>query len=130
MSSEMERILGGPIGHDKTIPGSVSIDGKEFVYYCDDGRNPVRKQFSALTQYTNPPHAQRGGVTSQGCSLVLPDGSIFHAIAYHGDLAGWRQDIEEGAAGLKVALAKIDADKIVLSDGREFELSACTAKFE
>jgi hypothetical protein len=60
---------------------------------------------------------------------TLPDGSIFHAIEYHGDIEGWRQDIEEGAAEQKITLARIEADKLVISDGRVFDLSACTAKF-
>jgi len=130
MNCKMERILGVPIGLDKTIPGTVSVAGIEFVYFCDDGCSLVDEQFDALTQFATPPHAQCGGATLDGCSLTLPDGSVFHAIGYHGDLAGWRQDIEEGAAGLITALARIDAGKIVASDGRVFKLSECIPKFD
>jgi hypothetical protein len=127
MANQMEKILGGPIGFEETVPGTVSIGGKEFVYFADDGKNTVRKQFNALTQYTNPPHAKSGGVTSQGCSIALPDGIVFHAIAYHGDIDGWRKDIEEGARGLHVLLARIEGDQIVTSDGRSFALADCNA---
>jgi hypothetical protein len=108
MANQMEKILGGPIGYDRTIPGTAAIAGKEFAYFADDGKNTVRKQFDALTQYTNPPYATSGGITSQGCSIALPDGSLFHAIAYHGDIEGWRKDLEEGAKALNVSLAKIE----------------------
>jgi hypothetical protein len=129
MTNQMERILGGPIGYDHTIPGTVLIAGKEFVYFSDDGKNPVRKQFSLLTHSTASPLAQHGGVTSQGCSLKLPDGSVFHAISYHGDIAGWRADIEEGARSRKLQLARVDEDAIVVADGRRFLLKDCIAVF-
>jgi hypothetical protein len=129
MGSQMEKILGGPIGHNNVIPGTVAVGGKEFVYFSDDGKNPFRKQFNALTQHTNPPHAKRGGTTSQGCSIALPDGSVFHAIAYHGDIEGWRHDIREGAQALHVLLARIEGDRIVVSDGRSFSLEECKATF-
>jgi hypothetical protein len=135
---EMERILGGSIGHNRIIPGSVPVDGVEHIYFCDDGCsskrvspfNAMTRQFRALTRYANPNHAQYGGVNGGACSLTLPDGSLFHAIGYHGDIAGWRQNIEEGAAGLKVALGRVVGDKFVVSDGRVFALSDCIPKFD
>jgi len=130
MPSEMEKILGVAIGHKGIIPGAVPTNGVETVYFRDDGRTML-EQFDALaSSYKNPRHAQYGGMNEQGCSLTLPDGSTFHAVQYHGDISGWRQDIEEGAVAQKIALARIEADKLVISDGRVFELSACTAKFK
>ena len=129
--SEMEKILNGPLGgHKRIIPGTIPVEGGETVYFCDDGRT-LLEQFNALaSSYRNPCHAQYGSMFELGCSLTLPDGSTFHAIQYHGDIAGWRQDIEEGAAEQKIALARIDGETLVISDGRVFELSACTAKFK
>jgi hypothetical protein len=83
MANQMENILGEAVGHVQAIPGTVAVAGKEFIYFSDDGWSTLAKQFGALTQFTNPPYAKSGGVTSQGCKLVLPDGSMFHAIAYH-----------------------------------------------
>lgn len=129
MTNQMEAILGGPIGYGKVIPGTVAVEGKEFVYFSDDGKNTARKQFNTLTQYTNPPHAKHGGVVSQGCSIALPDGSIFYAVSYHGDVEGWRKDIEEGARALHVSLAMIENGAFVISDGRRFSLEDCKATF-
>jgi len=126
----MEKILGVPVGRDETIPGTVDVEGLEFIYFSDDGVIPVGSQFDALTQYTNPPYAQRGGAILDGCSLTLPDGSTFHAIVYHGDIHGWRQDIMEGARGLNITLARIDTDKIIIADGRIFNLTECMPKFD
>jgi hypothetical protein len=124
----MERILGVPIGHKGIIPGTVPVEGVEIAYFCDGSSEGER--FHDLTSHSKPRHAQCGGMNERGCSLTLPDGSIFHAIGYHGDIVGWRQDIEEGAAAQKIALARIEADTLVISDGRVVKLSTCTAKFD
>ena len=129
MVSEMEKILGGPIGLEEIIPGSVLDDRKEYIYFCDDGRNSAEELFDALTQYTNPPNAQSGGAGFNGISLTLPDGSVFFAIYYHGDIPGWRKDIEAGASGLGVTLARIADGKIVVDDGRVHDLSECIPMF-
>jgi len=126
--SELEKIHGGPVGFDGTIPGAVPVEGVEIAYFCDGSAEGER--FNDLTSHSNPRHAQRGAMYTYGCHLTLPDGSIFHAIGYHIDIADWRLDIEEGAAEQKIALARIDGDKFVVSDGRVFALSDCTAKFD
>lgn len=125
MENQMEKILGGPIGVNKNIPGTVLVDGKEFVYFSDNGVGTPRAQFKALTQFTNPPNAKSGGVNTQGASITLPDNSTFYAIAYHGDIPGWRKDIQEGAQGLHVLLGKIEGDTFIVSDGRVFPLPTC-----
>jgi hypothetical protein len=129
MNNEMNEILGGPIGFDNTIPGSVPVEGKEFVYFADDKKSNPRKQFNLLTQYSNPPHAKNGAVTTQGCTITLPDSSKFYAIAYRGDIAGWRKDIEEGAFALSLSLGKIESEQFVVSDGRVFPLCECKVQF-
>ena len=131
MICEMERVLGVPVGLDETITGTVPVEGVEVVYFHDgnDRYSTVGDQFFNLTNYTNPPYAQFGGINLDGCSLTLPDGSVFYAIRYHGDIEGLWKDIEEGAMALHLTLARIDSDKLIISDGRIFELSECIARF-
>jgi hypothetical protein len=126
--SELEKIHGARIGHQGIIPGTVPVEGVEHVYFCDGSAKGER--FHDLTSDSKHLHAQRGSMYKEGCRLTLPDGSIFHAVGYFADIAGWRQDIEEGAAAQKIALARIEADKLIISDGREFALSECTAEFD
>jgi len=127
---ELERIHGGPIGIDTVIPGAVPVAGRGVVYFSHDGQRPWSKQFDAIRKYSKSRRAQHGGMGSAGLNLTLPDGSIFYAIDYHGDLEGWRQDIEEGAAGLNITLARIDGDKFVVADGRVFALPDCVLKLD
>lgn len=127
MVSKTEKALGVRVGRDGTIPGTIGVEGKEFVYFGDTGTGSFRDQFNALVQFVTPPRAKRGGASNQGCTLECPDGSIFHGIAYHGDLQGWRLQIEEGARGLGVPLARIVGERLVVSDGRSLALAECKA---
>ncbi|WP_031329155.1 MULTISPECIES: hypothetical protein [Ralstonia] len=127
----LEQILGGKIEKQDTrvIPGTVAVEGTEFVYFSDDGKSKFRKQFRNLSEFTNPPNAQSGGVNERGCKITAPDNQLFHAISYHGDLDGWRKDIEIGARELNLLIARIEGDRFVISDGRSFLLSECKVEF-
>jgi hypothetical protein len=128
MNPEMEKILGAPVGFDDRITGTFLVEGVEIIYFQDDGCKSDKDQFFAITKYSSPRSAKRGGSSLDGCSLTIPDGSVFHAIRYHGDMEGWRKDIEEAAEALKILLAKIDGNRIVISDGRAYDLSDCIPK--
>ena len=128
---DLERILGGKLerADNRVVPGTDGSTTREVIYFLDDGRNKFRKQFRSLTNFTDPPNAAHGGVNEGGCDIQTPDGSIFHAVIFHGDLTGWRKDIAEGAKGLGLLLAWIRGDQFVVSDGRSFFLSECTVEF-
>ncbi|WOZ75819.1 hypothetical protein [Kosakonia sacchari] len=127
----LEKILGGKIeqSNARNIPGVTIVDGQQVVYFSDDGKNTPRKQFNNITCFSEPPNAVRGGVNDRGCKVTPPSGPIFHAISYHGDLDGWRKDIEAGAIGLGLLLAQIKGDQLVISDGRSIPLSDCKIEF-
>lgn len=127
----LEKILGGKIeqSNARNIPGVTVVDGQQVVYFSDDGKNKPRKQFNNITCFSEPPNALRGGVNDRGCKVTLPSGPIFHAISYHGDLDGWRKDIEAGAIGLGLLLAHIKGDQLVISDDRSIPLSDCKIEF-
>jgi len=127
----LEKILGGKIEQRdaRVIPGTVEVKGLRVVYFSDDGKNPSGKQFWNLTTHTNPHFATSGGVNERGCKITLPDGQLFHAVGYHGDLDGWRKDIEAGAKALHLLLARIEGGRLLISDGRAFALSDCKVEF-
>jgi hypothetical protein len=128
----MEKILGVPIGFQKVIPGTAAHllrSKQEIVYLSDDGKGDLRSLFERLTKDVSPRQAKRGGMTSQGCRLWLPDGTLFHPIGYHGDFDGWRSDIESGARQLRLLTGRIEGDQIVISDGRRFDLKECRIEF-
>ncbi|ATE62062.1 hypothetical protein [Thauera sinica] len=128
---ELEQILGGKLERKnaRVIPGTDGIPTREAIYFSDDGKNKFRKQFKNITCFTKLPYATSGGVNEAGCDITPPSGPLFHAIVYHGDIDGWRRDIEEGAKGLGLLLARIEGDQFVISDGRLFRLSECKVEF-
>ncbi len=79
--------------------------------------------------FSSPPQATGGGVNERGCKITTKNGVLFHAIGYHGDIEGWRKDIETGARGLHLLLGVIDGDRFVVSDGESFQLSDCKIEF-
>ncbi|MOA20928.1 hypothetical protein D3C78_1414010 [compost metagenome] len=105
------------------MPGVLPVDGVEIVYYQDDKRTTPKKLFKSFLDGLSFRNAKNGGRASDSCSVLSPDGLLFRVMSYHGDLAGWRKDIEEGAKGLGLLLAKIEGDQFVISDGRSFPLS-------
>lgn len=130
MATEMEKILGGPIGREGNIPGQVDVVGKEFIYFQDSGNDSVHHQFDELTKFDGNVGAKSGGASTQGVRIVFPDMSIFHAIGYRGDVSGWRRVIRERAEILGILLGKIEGEDIVLSNGRVVSLKDCQVVFE
>lgn len=128
---ELEKILGGKIerADERIVPGTDGVSTREVAYFSDDGKNKFRKQFKNITCFSEPPNATFGGIVEAGCDITPPGGPLFHAVIYHGDLCGWRKDIDEGASGLGLLLARIEGERFIISDGRSFPLSECKVEF-
>lgn len=62
--------------------------------FSDDGKNKLRKHFKNITCFADPTNGTSGGVNEAGCSITPLDGPLFHTVIYHGDIYGWRKDIE------------------------------------
>lgn len=129
---ELEHILGGSIEQrdQRSVPGAVVIEGTEFIYYEDDGKSAAKKQFDLLLDSAGVISARSGGIVSDNCHISVPSGTRFHALSYHGDIVGWRSAVEVGANHRCLLLARVLADKFVISDGRSFLLSECKIEFE
>lgn len=130
-TNKMETLLGlGSIQMDRIIPGMQLIEGREFCYVSNQCQEDFVTFFKKLIRHVSPPIPQSGGAMIEGCKITLPDGEVFQAFSYKGDIAGWRLQIEQGAKSLNVRLARIDADSIVLDDSQSFFLKDCKIDFE
>lgn len=126
----VERLLGlGPVEKKRSVPGAVDVPGREFRYIADDGVGDFPRLFQRITTHQSGRPAKSGGAISENCKLWLPDGSLFHALSYKGDVDGWRQVIEDGARALNLRLARIVSDMIVVSDGQAASLADCRIEF-
>lgn len=128
---ELEKSLGGKLERSdaRVIPGMDGAPTRETMYFSDDGKNKFRKQFKNITCFADPTNATSGGVNEAGCSITPLDDPLFHAVIYHGDIDGWRKDIEAGAKGMGLLLAQIEGDQFVITDGRSIPLSECKIEF-
>lgn len=115
----------------REIPGITPVQWREYRYVSDDGTYKFSKKglFHKLTNQIDPPIAKDGGAITENCKLWLPSGELFHALSYKGDIDGWRSQIELGANQLNLIVGKIIKEKIILSDGRQFNLSECKVEF-
>lgn len=125
----LEKILGGKIEslNEQQLPGLTPSPDEEVVFFSGNVTDDLGDQMKRLIDRIEPLHAKSGRVMATKHTLTLPDGQLFHAIKYRGDLEGWRHQITEGAKILGVVVGRIERDtKFVLSDGREFALGECT----
>lgn len=131
MSKEqLERLLGHPIRKERRVPGTYLVEGREYRYVSNKSQVKFGKLFHEV--FNVPPKIpQNGGALVEGCKITLPNGDIFEAVSYKGDIEGWRQQLEQGAKALNEELARIDidTDSIVLNDMRSFRLTDCTIDF-
>lgn len=123
----LERILCGKIEQnaDRTAPGTNTVAGVEFVYYEDYETSGAASQFHTLLDSAGEIVASSGGIVSDSCRIVAPNGQRFRALSFHGDLDGWRAAVEAGARTLGVRLARIQGRHLMVSDGQSVLLSEC-----
>ena len=131
MNTPMAKILGvDALSAERQIPGTVSVEGREFRYVSDPGLEPFGDLFKKLVRQVVPPRMKQGGALVEGCEIRLPDGRVFQAVSYKGDLDGWRRQLSEGAKALSLNTAELQGDSIVIDDGPSFELGQCTVRFD
>ncbi len=119
---------------NRKIPGTIKVEGREFRYISDDGSgvftNFNRKYDDLFCKVTSQYEiAKKGGVISENCKLETLDKGIFYGLSYKGDILGWRKQIELGAKKLNLIIGEIIEDKLILSDGRNYNLSDCKCEF-
>ena len=126
----LERLLGGPISTERRVPGTYLVEGREYRYVSNKSQVKFDNLFYELVR-VQPVIPQYGGAVIEGCKITLPDGDIFEAISYKGDVEGWRRQFEQGAKAFneEVARIDIDTDSIVLDDMRSFRLEDCNIDF-
>lgn len=122
MVSYIEKMLGMK-NSSYTIPGQKTESDGTIIYLEDQTKS--FQIFDSFTDSLKERKASSGGIMDRACQITLPRGEILHAIYYHGDLAGWRQDIEFSAKELNLLTGVIEKDKIVLSNGERYPLADC-----
>lgn len=129
--SKLEQALGGKLEthEERRVPGLDDDESFSTIYFAVPNGESAKTLFRKVTNYTNPPFAQSGGVSEAGCIISTSSNLVFHALEVHGDLAGWRADIEAGAAAANILLANVQNDQLLVQDGQRFALEDCQITF-
>jgi hypothetical protein len=128
MPNPIERVV-GKIGRERKLPGTKLGEADEVRYVSFAYRSNPADIFEEVVWKVDPPLATSGGVNLANVILTIPDGTPFYALEYHGDVAGWTSQIEQGAQQCGALSARIDGDHFVLSDSRSYLLSECAPNF-
>jgi hypothetical protein len=118
------------------IPGIKMAEGREYRYVFDginddfvtknDGGLLLQLNDTVLEDLTVSPTSESGRLYTENCKIILPTGEIFSGVSYKSDADGWRCYVEEGAKKKGILTAKLDTQKIFLSDNRSYDLFECS----
>ena len=131
MKSVMEKIFGMKVRSAAVavIDGLKDTEDSEIIFFeVPTGASPG-KVFNNLTTASDPPNARNGGACEYGCSITTPDGVVYNSLQTNSDVAGWRKDIELGAARHGLALGKVKRRTFIVDGGRRYPLSRCRVEF-
>jgi hypothetical protein len=120
----------GPLDSTRQVPGLVPMEYREVRYVEHGGEEPFETFFRRLVRHVNPPVMKDGGAITEGCTLTVPTKRRFCALSYRGDIAGWRQQVAQGAAALGVTLGELVDGVLVLDDGTSYRLEDCHIEFD
>lgn len=125
MDKSLQKILGVEKVDDPALPGTRSRDAGKVIYVFLPKNADPSDEFDRVTSRVDPPIPRRGAVLFDTWLVKTPDGEVFYPLYFHGDVEGWRQQIELGATQLGLKMAKVKGDKFVVSDGPISLLSDC-----
>lgn len=114
---------------DRPIPGTIKIDGREFLYIENDDFKSFLDLFDKeLFVHGSTPPPSGGGVIVENVSLVLPGNIELFGISYKGDIPIFRTKILDCCTELGLKWGALRDSEIELSSGVAFPLKHCTAK--
>ena len=128
MTKTIEQILGVTFPAKRSIPGTQTVEGREYCYIEYSG-DDFDSEFLRLVQANQPTESTNGGAITGGCELTLPDGRKFHAMSYKGDLLGWCKQVEIGAKMLGRLTARISDEDLYVVDSSKVPLASCNVRF-
>lgn len=125
MEKSIQEKWGFPKVDDPILPGTRPPDVGRVIYVLLQGHTDSYKAFDEVISKVRPPIATHGAALVDDWLVKTPAGEIFYPLFFHGDVEGWRQQIELGATQLGLKMAKLENDKFAVSDGPVFPLTAC-----
>ena len=114
----------------RPVPGTVPVDGTEFLYVEGQNKEHFSDVFFGSTEYGSVEIPKSGGLVERGAIIHLPDGRQMFGVSYRGDLEGWRKDIESICEALGLEMGRIEGRTIRLSSGEKIALEDCRIELD
>ena len=130
MDQSLQKLFGVEKFDEPRLPGTRAKDPGKVIYIYRQTDTNTSESFDKVVDVIDPPLFKEGAALLEWWLVTTPTGSTFYSVYFHGDLNGWRQQIEIGAKRLGLATARVEDDKFVVSDGSAFLLSDCLARME
>ena len=126
MEKSIQKNWGFPQVDHPILPGIRPQDIGRVIYVLLHGHTDSYEAFDEVISKVRPPIATHGAALVDDWLVKTPEGETFYPLFFHGDVEGWRRQIELGATQLGLKMAKVEDDKFAVSDGPVFLLSDCT----
>lgn len=130
----MDKALQALFGVEKVdapaLPGTRPRDPGKVIYVLLRPGAKMLDSFEEVTAKVNPPIPKHGAALLEHFAITTPNQERFYSIYFHGDVEGWRQQIEFGATQLGLKMAKVQEDKFVVAGGQAYLLSDCAVSLD
>ena len=130
MDESLQRIFGVEKVDDPALPGTRPRDVGKVIYVFLPPGVDMSDSVDEVIARVDPPIPKDGAVLLEHWVVRTPEGEDFYSLYFHGDVDGWRQQIELGANQLGLKMAKVSEDRFVIADGPTCLLSACAVTLD
>jgi hypothetical protein len=108
---------------ERAIPGTVAIEGREYLYVEAESYHDF---MDGVVADTDSPKPSSGGSLDELVRIRLPSGHSLIGLSYKGDLRGWRALMEAVCVAEDRLLGTIRSGCIHLASGDVYSLAECS----
>lgn len=130
MDKALQELFGVKKVDDPALPGTRPRDVGKVIYIFLPNDVDQSDSFAEVTAKVDPPIPQHGAALLEYFAVKTPNHENFYSIYFHGDVEGWRQQIELGAKQLGLKMAKVHDDRFVVVEGPSYLLADCAVTFD
>ncbi len=130
MDKALQELFGVEKLDEPTLPGTRPQDAGKVIYIGFPAAADVVESFEKVTSKIDPPIPKHGGALLKPWVVQTSDRERFYSLYFHGDVEGWRQQIELGAKQLGLKMAKVHDDRFVVVEGPSYLLADCTVTLD
>ena len=107
------------------FPGMARADDREFCYIQSGNLSSFHRAFEKVGALGDVPLPASGGIVEGNAIIRTPDGRLFFALSYKGDIEGWRTNVRACCKALGLSWGTLEAGRLMLETGEFVDLATC-----